>query len=214
MKAVVIGGSGATGSELVKQLLEDPRFEEVVVLVRRPYFGKHEKLIQVVVDFEKLERYEDQIQGDVAFSCLGTTLKSAGSKDVQWRVDHDYQLVFASIARANGIESFVLLSAVGAHEGSSFFYNKMKGTLENNIQKLGFAQFVILQPGGIERPNSDRLSEKIFIKLLKIFNAIGLFRSYTPIATSRLAKTMIVAYFKFKERYKVVNLDEMRSISE
>lgn len=214
MKAVIIGGSGATGRELVKQLLEDPRFEEVIVLVRRRYFGELTKLTQVVVDFEKLKQYEDQIQGDVAFSCLGTTLKSAGSKDAQWRVDHDYQLAFASIAKANGVESFILLSAVGADESSSFFYNRMKGTLENNIRKLGFLQFIVLQPGGIERPHSDRLGEKIFIKLLKLFNAIGLFRGYAPITTSRLATAMIAAYVKFKEKYKIVHLHEIRRISE
>lgn len=212
MKAVVIGGSGATGSELVRQLLGDPRFEQVVVLVRRPYFEKMAHLLEVVVDFEKLEQYGDQIQGDVAFSCLGTTLKSAGSKDAQWRVDHDYQLEFASIAKANGIESFVLLSAFGANKSSSFFYNRMKGTLEDNMRNLGFRQLVILHPGGIERPNSDRTGEKIFIQLLKMFNAIGLFKSYEPISTNRLAKAMIASYFKFTEAHKIVTLDEIRRI--
>lgn len=167
-----------------------------------------------MVDFEQLRQYEDQILGDVAFSCLGTTLKSAGSKAAQWSVDHDYQLEFASIANAKGMGSFVLLSAVGAKEDSSFFYNKMKGTLENSIRELGFLQFVVLQPGGIERPNSDRSGEKIFIKLLKMFNAIGLFRNYAPIATARLAKAMIAAYFRFKEQHKIVNLKEIRRISE
>lgn len=214
MKAVIIGGSGATGRELVKQLLQDSRFQEVIVLVRRPYFEKHAKLTEFLVDFENLQQYKDQIQGDVAFSCLGTTLKDAGSKEAQWRVDHDYQLTFASIAKTNDIESFVLLSATGANENSSFFYNKMKGTLENNVRKLGFPQFVILQPGGIERPDSDRAGEKIFIKLLKICNAIGLFKRYQPITTARLAKAMIASYFKFKEKYKVVSLSEIRRISE
>ena len=77
MKAVVIGGSGATGRELVSQLLEDFRFEEVLVLLRKPFFGKRERLTEVVVDFEHLEDYKHYIQGDVAFSCLGTTLKAA-----------------------------------------------------------------------------------------------------------------------------------------
>lgn len=214
MKAVVIGGSGATGSELVRQLLGDSRFEQVIVLARRPYFEKRANLLEVVVDFEKLEQYEDQIQGDVAFSCLGTTLKNAGSKDAQWRVDHDYQLKFASIAKANGVESFVLLSAIGANENSSFFYNKMKGTLENNIGELGFRQFVVLHPGGIERPNSDRAGEKVFIGLLKIFNAVGLFKGYEPISTNRLAKAMLASYFQFKETHKIVKLDEIKRISE
>ena len=209
MKAVVIGASGATGRELVKQLLEDIRFDEVVVLVRKPYFGEATKLTEVVVDFDDLKQFSDDISGDVAFSCLGTTLKSAGSKDAQWRVDHDYQLEFASLAKANGIGSFVLLSATGADEQSSFFYNRMKGRLEHAVQQLGFAQLVILRPGGIDRPNSDRLGEKIFVKLLKISNAVGILRNYAPIKTSKLAQAMIMAYFEFREKCKVVSMDEI-----
>lgn len=213
MKAIVIGGTGATGKELVAQLLEDNRFDAVIVLVRRNFFSQQAKLTEIVVDFEKLSDYKAYIQGDVAFSCLGTTLKDAGSKDAQWRVDHDYQLEFASIAKANGVGSFLLLSAFGANAKSFLFYNKMKGSLEENIKKLNFTQLVILHPGGIERPDSDRKGEKAIIKLLKAFNAIGLFKRYAPLSTKRLAKAMIASYFKFKEKQKTVILKEIKKVS-
>lgn len=213
MKAIIIGGTGATGKELVAQLLEDQRFEAVTVLVRRPYFEAHPKLTEIIVDFEKLNDYQHKITGDVAFSTLGTTLKDAGSKDAQWRVDHDYQLEFAKIAKANGVESFVLLSAFGADVNSSFFYNKMKGTLEENMQKLNFSQLTVLHPGGIDRSDSTRTGEKVMMKALKAFNAIGVFKAYAPISTQRLAKAMIASYFKFKEKYKIVSLKEIFSIS-
>lgn len=213
MKAIIIGGTGATGKELVTQLLEDQRFEAVTVLVRRPYFEAHPKLTEIIVDFEKLNDYQHKITGDVAFSTLGTTLKDAGSKDAQWRVDHDYQLEFAKIAKANGVESFVLLSAFGADVNSSFFYNKMKGTLEENMQKLNFSQLTVLHPGGIDRSDSTRTGEKVMMKALKAFNAIGVFKAYAPISTQRLAKAMIASYFKFKEKYKIVSLKEIFSIS-
>lgn len=213
MKAIVIGGTGATGKEVVKQLLDDSRFDEVVVLVRRPYFDQHPKLKEIVVDFENLDNYQEVIQGDVAFSCLGTTLKDAGSKDAQWRVDHDYQLTFAAISKENGIEAFMLMSAFGANSKSLFFYNKMKGTLEQNIQALNFKQFVILHPGGIDRPNTTRKGEKTGLKLIHALNAIGLFKAYEPITVNRLAKAMIASFFKFKITYKVVSLREIKNIS-
>src|SRR5690606_21950031 len=136
MKAIVVGGTGATGKELVAQLLEHAKFDAVVALVRRPYFKQHPKLREVIIDFENIATYLDTIRADVAFSGLGTTLKDAGSKDAQWRVDHDYQLEFATIARENGVASFVLISALGANPDSPFFYNKMKGTLEQNLRSL------------------------------------------------------------------------------
>src|SRR5690554_6435286 len=213
MKAIIIGGTGATGKELVTQLLAEQRFEAVTVLVRRPYFEAHPKLTENIVDFEKLNDYQKEITVDAAFSTLGTTLKDAGSKDAQWRVDHDYQLEFAKIAKANGVESFVLLSAFGANLNSSFFYNKMKGTLEENMQKLNFSQLTVLHPGGINRPDSTRTGEKVMMKALKAFNTIGVFKAYAPISTQRLAKAMIASYFEYKVQYKIVSLEEIFSIS-
>src|SRR5690606_19085343 len=118
--------------------------------VRRHYFTPSPKLIEIVVDVERLDNHRDDIRGDVAFSCLGTTLKDAGSKDAQWRVDHDYQFEFAAIAKKNGVKSFILMSAVGANASSFIFYNKMKGTLEQNLRKLSFTRLIVLHPGGIE----------------------------------------------------------------
>lgn len=212
MTAIVIGGTGATGRELVKQLVADSRFEKVTVLVRKPFFEQSPKLDEIVIEFEKLDDYKDHIRGDVAFSCLGTTLKDAGSKEAQWRVDHDYQLAFATLAKANGVESFVLLSAIGANANASIFYNKMKGTLENNILQLDFPQLVILQPGGIERPNTTRAGEKLMVKALRAFNAIGIFKGYEPLRTDQLAKALIASFFKFNEKHKIVALKEIKEL--
>ena len=213
MRAVVIGGTGATGKELVKHLLDDARFEGVTVLVRRPYFENNPKLKEIIIDFEDLAAFGGHIMGEVAFSCLGTTLKDAGGKDAQWRVDHDYQLEFATLARKNGVGAFVLLSAYGAKANSSIFYNKMKGSLEQQIASLDFPQLTIVQPGGIERPNSTRTGEKLFIPILKAFNAMGLFKAYAPLSTDRLAQGMIAAFFGSKEKINIVTVKEIKEIT-
>src|SRR5690554_2126616 len=94
-----------------------------------------------------------------------------------------------------------------------FFYNKMKGTLEVNMQKLGFSQLLVLHPGGIERPDSNRTGEKVLMKMLKILNALGIFKGYSPISTQRLAKAMIASYFEYKVHYKIVSLEEIKALS-
>lgn len=213
-KAIVIGATGATGTELVAQLLHDSRFDEVLVFVRRPFFGANAKLTEVVVDFDKLNDHAALIRGHVVFSCLGTTLKDAGGKDAQWRVDHDYQLDFAKIAKENGVDAFVLLSAIGADPESFFFYSKMKGTLEQNIRQLRFGKLIILQPGAIDRPGSTRRGEKIGIRLIKALNAVGLFKNYAPVTTSQLAKAMIASFFADRSEYKIVSLDEIGKLSD
>jgi len=212
MEAIVIGGSGATGRELVQQLLDDERFTKVRVLLRRSYFKPHLKLEEIIIDFEQLSMFKEQIKGDVAFSCLGTTLRDAGSKDAQWHIDFDYPHIFSKIAFDNGVSNFVLLSATGANAQSRMFYNRMKGSLEDAIKKVGFNHFNILQPGFIVRPNSDRLGEKIGLKLIYGFNKIGVFNQYRPIKTNDLAKAMIETVFIYKTSVQVVTLKEIEAI--
>jgi len=199
MKVVVIGGSGATGRELILQLLEDKRVELVTVLVRRSFFSKDPKLVEVVVDFDKLEEYRQYIIGDVAFSTLGTTLKAAGSKEAQWVVDYDYQLKYAALCKLNLINTFVLLSSAQADAKSRFYYTKMKGLLEEAVKALNFPKLIIVRPGPIDRPNTDRTAEKVAIKVLGFFNKYGLFKSYRPISTMLLAKVIMNSAFEDKE---------------
>lgn len=187
MKVVIIGGSGATGRELVLQLLADSRVGSIVVLVRKGFFLSHPKLREVIVDFDHLERYGQEIQGDIAFSTLGTTRKAAGGRQAQWRVDHDYQVKFAEIARANKMFTFVLLSAAQASEKSLFFYSRM----ERELSGLNFPKLIIIQPGPIDRPGSDRLGEKISLSIIRFLNRMGLLKEYQPITTIALAEVLI-----------------------
>ena len=96
MKALIIGATGATGKDLVTQLLTDDTYSEVHCFVRKPLPLSHPKLHAHVVNFDTPEAWADLLHGDVAFSCLGTTLAVAGSKEAQWRVDYDYQYAFPS----------------------------------------------------------------------------------------------------------------------
>lgn len=191
MIALVIGATGATGFSLVQQLLEDTRFKEVVVFVRSGISLKHEKLVAHQVDFNNYETWAALVQGDVAFSCLGTTLKQAGSKDNQWKVDYDYQYNFAQVASENKVPTFVLVSAQGADPKSSMFYSRMKGELEVALSKLTFDNLVLLRPGLLQRPNSDRFGERMVEGVLCFFNNLGMFKSYKPLPVSKLAATMI-----------------------
>lgn len=210
MNAVIIGGSGATGKELVQQLLSDARFKQVTLLVRRTYFAPQPKLKEFIVDFDKLEDYAEAVQGaDVAFSCLGTTLKAAGSKEAQWRVDHDYQLKFAALCRSNDVPRFCLLSAVGVSEKALFFYSKMRGTLETNVKKLFFPHLTIMQPSLIIRPDSDRTGEVVAGKVLGVVTSLGLFKAYRGITTANLAAQMIKWTLANNKALQVVGVKEM-----
>lgn len=193
MKAIVIGATGATGKFLVQELIASDAYSEVTVLLRRKAFEEHPKLKQIVVDFDNLEAYQEEMRGDVAFSCLGTTLKAAGNQAAQWKIDYDYQYNFAVLTKQNNIQTFVLVSAMNAKSGSSIFYSRMKGQLEEAVIKLGFKKTIIFQPGILERPNSDRGGEKIALSMIKIITKLGMIKKYRPTHVHDLAKAMIIS---------------------
>ncbi len=191
MKALVIGATGATGKDLVNQLLNDKEFDEVDIFVRKPIDIQNDKLKVHVVNFEKPEEWKEMVKGDVAFSCLGTTLKDAGSKEAQKKVDFDYQYEFAKAAKENEVEDYILVSAYGANPQSKIFYSKMKGELEEAVKQLHFNKITIFKPGMLERKDSERTGEVLGSRIIKFANKLGLLESQKPLPTDILAKAMI-----------------------
>jgi uncharacterized protein YbjT (DUF2867 family) len=209
MKALIIGATGATGKDLLNILLKDQDYTEVVIFVRRTSGIGHSKLVEILTDFDKLEEVSEHIKGDILFSCLGTTLKAAGSKEKQWHIDYEIPLKFAEIARRNGIPKVVLLSAYGASTTSNVFYSKMKGKLEEGINSLAFDQYIIFRPGLLLRKGTDRLGERITASLLKFLNGLGLIRKFRPLTTSTLADKLAKAPKVLTVGKHIIELDKI-----
>lgn len=214
MKALVIGATGATGKDLVDQLSQDPEFEQIDIFVRRRSDFHNDKITAHIVDFDRPEEWKHLVKGDVAFACLGTTLKSAGSKNNQWKIDYDYQYNFAKVAKENQVEDFVLVSSYGANPDSKIFYSRMKGELEEAIKNLKFEKTTFFKPGMLERKNSDRNGEILGLKALKFVNKLGLFKSQQPLPTWVLAKAMINASKIKSKSFSEVSLHSIFSFAE
>lgn len=190
MKALVIGATGATGKDLVNILLNDPEYTEIVIFVRKISNINHPKLKEILTDFENLENVTEFIDGDILFSCLGTTSKAAGSEEKQWHIDHEIPLNFAKIARKNGVSKTVLLSAYGASATSRVVYSKIKGKLEEDIDKLAFEQYITFRPASLLRKGTDRGDERIIIPVLNFLNSFGILKKFRPLPTDILAEKL------------------------
>ena len=212
MKGLIIGATGATGKDLLAKLLEDEAFSEIHSFVRKPMSISHPKLHAHVVDFDTPEAWADLLHGDVAFSCLGTTLAVAGSKDAQWRVDYDYQYAFAQQCKANGVPTFVLVSTAGAKAQSKLFYNRMKGQLEDAVKALGFSCLLIFQPSVLIRSNSDRSGENFTVKAFKFLNKLGILKRYRPMPTEILAEKMLSAVYNSPKGTFTIALNKIFSL--
>ncbi|KAM4743979.1 oxidoreductase HTATIP2 [Anableps anableps] len=146
----ILGASGETGKVLLQELLDQNIFSKITLIGRRQlsFEGKaYENLIQEEVDFEKLDEYAAAFKGhDVGYCCLGTTRAKAGA-DGFVRVDHDYVLKSAELAKAGGCSQFHLQSSRGADKNNNFLYLKVKGQVEADIEALGFDRLAIYRPG-------------------------------------------------------------------
>ena len=201
--ALVIGATGATGQEIVSQLLGDDSFDSVSIFVRNDPNITHSKLKTYIIDFSKIKNYKDLIKGDVLFSCLGTTLRVAGSKDKQYLVDYTYQYEFAKIASDNGVSDYSIVSSIGANEKSPFFYPKIKGELEMAIKRFPFKTIQIFQPPTLIRQEElIRTGEKIGIKIFRWLNYFGILKSQKPLPVNILAEFMI-DQIKKKQKEKI-----------
>lgn len=194
MIAVVIGATGLIGKQLVNLLLSDNLYTEVKVFVRRSTGVTHPKLKEYIINFDELDTYKSEITGDILFSVLGTTLKTAGSKTIQFKIDYGYQFNMAEFAAENGVSKLVLLSSIGADKNAKMFYPQMKGQLDEDVKGLGFEQVSILRPSMLEGNREEfRWAEKLFTPIMKAAILVPCWKKYRPIKDVIVAKAMINA---------------------
>ena len=216
LHALILGATGATGKELVKELLNNPNFYKISVFGRRVPDIVNKKLFKYKIDFSELNKIKKLLSGDILFSALGTTLKQAGGKKQQFLVDYTYQYEFAKIAVENGTKNYSLVSSTGADKNSFFFYPKIKGELEESVKKLPFNKIQIFQPPTIIRqPALARKGEKIGIKIFNKLKKIGLFKSQKPLPVKILAKIMIdAALSKNSNRLEIFSTQDIAELNK
>ena len=189
--ANIIGSTGLVGHQLLTQILDHSEFEKVRIFVRRTTGIVHPKLEEQIIDFDQPESWRHLVQGDVLFSTLGTTIKTAKTKENQFRVDFTYQYEFAKVASENGVQAYLLVSSLGANPKSSVFYSRMKGELEDAIAKLPFRKLVIIRPSILDGDRQEkRAGEKVGL-ILSRFVTRFILKVYKPTPVNLLASKMI-----------------------
>ena len=147
-KSVLLAGArGFVGGYLLEALLANPDLGRIYAISRRPLGREHPRLANRIVQFDQLEAQLKSLTCNVALCCLGTTRRQAGSEQAFRKVDLDYVLAVATVARAAQAQRFVVLSSAGADPQSKNFYLRTKGEMEKALSGLGFASLDILQPG-------------------------------------------------------------------
>ncbi len=189
---ILAGATGLIGSSLLDMLLNNDEVGKVTVFTRRPLERSHAKLSEKQVDFETLSEKDFPKNVDATFCCLGTTMKTAGSRDAFVKVDYEYVVKLAVFSQRSGVAQFHVVSAKGANIDSKIFYNKVKGRMENELQKLGKIRSIyVYQPSMLLGNRAEfRFGETVGKIAMKAFSFV-IPKSYKAIHDAQVAYAML-----------------------
>ena len=208
--AIVLGATGLVGGHLIEQLVQHDAYTRVVALSRRPLEYEHPKLQVALLDFDNPD--PDKIKGDDLYCALGTTLRKAGSKEAQYRIDCTYPYEIGKIARQNGVQQYVLVSSIGASTKTGNFYLRTKGELEQKLTDLDFPGLIIGRPSAILGDRGEfRLGEKIGIFLVQVLKPF-VPKRYRGIQAAQIARALIASAVEGQEGTRIIESDQLQGI--
>jgi uncharacterized protein YbjT (DUF2867 family) len=213
--ALVLGATGLVGGLCLELLLADGGWTRVTALVRRPTGRTHPRLAEVVADFDRMEEQADALAVTDVFCCLGSTIAKAGSQAAFYRVDHDYPVAAAKLARERGARRFLLVTALGGNPRSRVFYNRVKGEVERDVAAVGFEGLAILRPSLIlgdraERRPAERLAQALAPLAAPLL--LGPLRKYRAIRAQSVAAAMVRLAKEGFRGVRVLESDEVERV--
>ena len=213
--ALVFGATGFIGSHLLRDLLDSPDYSRVVAVARKPLAASYPKLTVLIGDLASLPALKPQLVADEIFIALGTTRKHTPDEAEYYRIDHDYPLLAAEIARANGARSVFLVTAVGANAGSGVFYLRTKGEVERDILALDFEHTHIFRPSMIlGARDEDRPRERLIIAIWGVLNPllVGPADRYRGLTGNDIAHAIAKAARHQTEKVRIYHWKEMAAL--
>lgn len=216
-KAILLGASGLIGRNLLEKLLLNENYSEVLSISRKAIDLKHHKLQQLIIDFDRLGDYADQINGDEVFCCLGSTIKKTPDLNLYRKIDYQYPIDVARIAYTNGAKQYHLVSAMGANVSSKLFYSRTKGEVERDLQLIPFQSIHLYRPSLLDgNRKEERKAENIMITLMRIINPllIGPLKKYRSIPIEKVATAMIYKAKANESGIYIYTSDQIQEIAD
>jgi uncharacterized protein YbjT (DUF2867 family) len=188
--AAVLGATGLVGERVTRLLVLDARWSSVMTVGRRRALVEGPTLTQIEADILADGPWLDALAVDDVFCCLGTTIAKAGSQAAFRAVDHGAVVRAAATARRRGASQVLVVSALGADDGSRVFYNRVKGEMEAAVIALAYPACQIFRPSLLLGPRAERrLGERLAAHLSKPIRP--LLGKYRPIHRDAVAAAMV-----------------------
>jgi len=215
MIATIAGSTGLIGSLLLEELLNDPYFDTVRILIRRPIDITHPKLEKKIVDFNDDDSLLVALSNsDAIFCSIGTTQKKVkGNKEAYRKIDFDIPVKLARFSKMVGCEKFILVSSVGANSKGGNFYIKLKGEVEDAVKTIGLKSLHIMRPSFLLGERKEfRIGEVIGKVFMRLFSFV-IPSKYKAIQAKDVAKAMTAIAKKNGEGVFVYEYEQIKRLS-
>ncbi|MFJ7509135.1 NAD(P)H-binding protein [Peribacillus simplex] len=215
--ALILGATGVVGTQLVKEISNSKIYREIHLLTRREMKFTEPKCTLHVADFENLSKYADLFNVSDVYICLGTTIKKAKTKEAFRKVDYDYVIEAAKMAKTSNVEKLLVITAMGANSKSKFFYSRVKGDVEGTLQHLELNTVHIFRPSLLLGERKEfRAGEKIsgLLSTFAKFVFVGPLRPYRAIEANKVAAAMYAAAQTTTKGYHFYNSDEIEKLAQ
>jgi uncharacterized protein YbjT (DUF2867 family) len=210
--ALIIGATGLTGEQCLMELLASPEYHKIIALTRTKLQTTNSHIQNIITDFKNLESLRPQLRADHVYCCMGTTIAKAGSQAAFRHVDYEIPLQVAEIARQNGATKFILITSLGSDPSSKIFYSRVKGELENALEKLNFESLLIFRPSILlgkrkEKRPGEAIGMLAAEKLSFLFS--GPLKKYRGTPVDTLAKVMVKLANQPTPKIRIIENEEI-----
>lgn len=189
--ALIAGATGLVGGKLLELLLQSTRYEKVIAITRQPIGITHSKLDNVISNIDQLLEHRDKLIADDVYCCVGTTIRKAGTQEAFKKVDFDFPLSLAQLTLQSGATQYLVVSALGADVNSKFYYNRIKGEVEQALKKVGFPTLHVFRPSLLlGQRTEDRAGEDAAKFFFKWFGFL-VPKKYKAIEAGQVAAVML-----------------------
>ena len=215
---LVAGATGLIGNVLIRKLIADGLDKGLNLLMRQPVEETYGAATIHVAPTDKWPDIIASVKAEKMVSCLGSTMKKAGSKEAFSAIDRDLVGAVAQAAKASGANHFITVSSTMADPDASGFYLKVKGQAEQLLRAEGFDRLDIMRPGLLRGERSDdvRLGESLAIIASPLIDRLlhGSLRRYRSIDAREVASAIAALLTEDKPGTYIHENDAMWKLAE
>ena len=213
-QVTLFGATGLIGSYLLEFLLKDSDIHLINVVGRNPFHLEHDKINNIVIDFEDVSSISNSITGsEVVFVSIGTTMSKVNGDKIKYKsVDFDIIFNIANACKQKNINQFIYVSSLGANANSSNFYLRLKGEIDEAVAKLNLNSTSVFRPSVLlGKRNESRPGEKIMQLIMPLLDFMIPSNS-KAIKAKDVAKSMFNTSKNYKSGVRIYHYNEIKEL--